>query len=86
MRVLLIYELIPEETKLFVFDNVNPDDELYKKLILANGHYENYVGDAGGNDGTEFLSNYVVNCVSLSVADLPSSGPFDAVFHSGFGL
>lgn len=82
MRVLLVYDLIPEETKLFVFDNVNPNSELYKNLILANGHYSNLGGKAGDNEGTEFLNNYLVDLVAIPI-DLPTSGPFDMVFHSG---
>lgn len=86
MKVLLVYELIPEETKLYVFENVNPESALYKNLALANGHYANYSGDEGDNEGTEFLNEYLANEKAIDVKTLPTAGPFDAVFHSGFGL
>jgi len=86
MKILLIYELIPEDTNFYVFDNVNPDSELFAQLTLANGHYANYEGEHGDNEGTEFLNTYLENLPTLPVEDLPKSGPFDAVFHSGFGM
>lgn len=86
MKILLVYELIPEQTKFYVFENVNANSELYANLIDANGHYANFVGEAGDNDGTEFLDTYIEGVESLDVKGLPEAGPFDAVFHSGFGL
>ena len=61
MKVLLIYELIPEETHFYVLDNVNPNSELYSNLLIANGHYTNFVGEVGDNEGTEFLNLYLEN-------------------------
>ena len=86
MKVLLVYELIPEDTKFYVFENVNPNSELLANLKLANGHYSNYNGETGDNDGTEFLNAYLEDQPLTPVADVPNAGPFDAVFHSGFGL
>lgn len=86
MKVLLIYELIPEETHFYVLDNVNPNSELYSNLLIANGHYTNFVGEVGDNEGTEFLNLYLENQAKTLVSDLPTAGPFDVVIHSGFGI
>ena len=86
MKVLLVYELIPEETRFFIFDNVNPSSELYKNLLDAHGHYSNYEGESGDNAGTEFLNEYLAGNKGIGVKELLNAGPFDAVFHSGFGL
>jgi hypothetical protein len=67
-------------------EDVNPRSTLYANLVLANGHYANYEGDDGDNDGTEFLGAFLEKHPTLPVDDLPIAGPFDAVFHSGFGL
>jgi len=86
MKVLLVYELIPESTKFYVFEDIDASSELYANLVDANGHYSNYVGDAGDNEGTEFLDTYLDGVKGIDVADLPETGPFDIVIHSGFGL
>lgn len=86
MKVLLVYELIPEETFFYVFENVNPDSELYVNLLGANGHYANFEGPFGDNASTEFLVGYLEHQAKLLVENLPHAGPFDTVFHSGFGL
>jgi len=86
MKILLVYELIPEDTKLYVLENVNSNSELYANLLDANGHYTNFDGNNGDNEGTEFVNLYLENLKSLPIADLPKAGPFDVVIHSGFGL
>lgn len=86
MKILLVYELIPEDTKLYVFDNVNPEGELFKHLVGANGHYVNYDGSNGDNSSTEFLTEYLTDREELKIEDLPQAGPFNVVVHSGFGL
>lgn len=85
MKILLVYEIIPENTNFYVFDNINPSSELYMNLVDANGHYGNYEGEHGENEGTEFLNTYLEGLDKLDVKDLPAKGSFDVVFHSGFG-
>lgn len=86
MKVLLVYELVPEETKLYVFDNVSPDSGLYAHLQACNGHFTNTVDDDAPEDSLEFLGNYLVGEKDIPMENLPASGPFDVVFISGFVL
>ena len=86
MKILLIYELIPESTKFYLFDNVNPNSELYEHLLGANGHYTNYEGPAGDNEHTDFLNEYLTGEQQTEVGDVPFLRNIDVVVHSGFGL
>lgn len=83
MRVLLVWELIPEETQFYVFDNVNPAGELARHLMGANGCYGNYDSE---NESTNFLNEFLVKQPKTKIEDLPKIGAVDMVVHSGFGL
>jgi hypothetical protein len=86
MKILLVYELIPEDTKFYVFENVHPGSELHKHLLGAHGHYANFDGPIGDNESTDFLCGYLVTETKANLADIPYAGPFDVVVHSGFGM
>ena len=86
MKILLIYEVVPEETKLYVFENVNPGSELYTHLQACNGHFQNLVDDEAPEEALDFLNNYLEETEKLPMEKLPTAGPFDAVFISGFVL
>ena len=86
MRILLIYEMIPEETKFFVFETIVAGSELYNTLLSANGHYTNLSGEEGDNDATDFLNQNLCGLRGYSVKELPTLGAFDLVVHSGFAM
>lgn len=99
MRVLVIWEEIPEDTKFYVIEN--PTQEQLVMLKKANGQIINYEGP---DDGALYLQrsfllpehlpeeeqrlDEVSQWISNQIAKekLPESGPFDLVIWSGFGL
>lgn len=86
MKILIVYEVVPEETKLFVFENVNPDGQMYQNFLLANGAYGNTIVEEEIETALDQISSYLETHQELEVADLPTAGPFDAVILTGFVL
>ena len=94
MRVLLIWEEIPENTKFFVLDNPTSSD--LDHLSGANETIINYsenddtlwlnsaIGDPRYTESIEGASKWFGR--DIPVADLPKAGAFDQVFWSGFAL
>lgn len=96
MKVLLVWDLLPEEIKFFMIENPTSEQLLY--LNEADGNFANGEGE---NNGTEYL-NFAVIDPSYADGDEPDfcdvgvwydkevkspvNGPIDKVFHSGFIL
>lgn len=95
MRVLIIYEMIPEETRFYVLESVsNAEEDLLRN---AHGKYVNFNDEEDyalrleemlhgtyDENRTHIPGKWVDRRVSLT--DTPFEGPFDLVIHSGFGL
>lgn len=87
MKVLIVWELIPEETQAFVVDVTDADD--LEKLKRCHGYYVN------GTDMDEELSNWISEWM-LTVKDekidlIPDNGPVsigdcELMIHTGFFL
>lgn len=82
MRVLVIYELIPEETKVYILDVEGKD---LAKIRKAHGVYGNNVGD---DKPALWLGDFLEGKQAL---EIKRGKPFEAggvelVVHSGFVL
>lgn len=99
MKVLVIYELVPEDTLCYVVEN--PCDKLLKILHTANGNYIN-IDDGEGVEASDVINmeaclkdehlpedyerQFPGKFQQVDIEDLPKAGPFDMVFHTGFYL
>jgi len=99
MKVLIIYEIIPDETLVYVVDN--PCEALLTLLHAANDSYIN-AGEGEGVDASNVINmeacledKYLPNGYErqfpgkfqqIKISELPNAGPFDKVFHTGFYL
>jgi hypothetical protein len=97
MRVLIIWEEIPENTKFFVIEDAT--EAQVAMLKRANGQIINYEGPT---DGAEWVGRAISKPGEWGVdsqpqdaiwhdklvesAKLPESGPFDVVIWTGFGM
>jgi hypothetical protein len=96
MKILLIWEEIPERTKLFTIND--PTDKQIAMLEEANGKYIN-IDDA--NDGMEYLNWALMDkkykdaqapeytsvwADNQTKTQSPIQGPIDRVYISGFYL
>jgi len=84
MKVLVIYELIPEDTNIYVVD-VTDVDEL-EMLKRAHGNYGNIVGQ--DDEATDWISEWIGQHEKL---DLTPGEPIpiqdcELLIHSGFML
>lgn len=81
MKVLVIYELIPEETKFYLVDAEGDDLE---RMKAAHGVYANYDED---DDAAVWLNDWLEGKEALTLAQgEPLRADFDLVVYSGFGL
>jgi hypothetical protein len=83
MHVLLVYELVPEETKIFVIPA--PTEEELAVLVRAAGQYGN-TEDEGPEVNT--VGEWIVDRWKDHEVDhnVPLTGPFDMVILCGFYL
>ena len=83
MAILLIWELVPEETKFFKFEDC-PDD-IYAAFKKANGGMLGAVGDEDVETSINLIGDYLEahKELEIDVNNLPTSGPYGEVFHTG---
>lgn len=81
MKVLVIYELIPEDTKMYLVEANGADLE---RLKAAHGVYVNYSDD---DDDAVWLNDWLGGWQVLEIErGQPIAAEFDLVVYSGFGL
>jgi hypothetical protein len=81
MKVLVIYELIPEETLFYLVDAEGNDLERLKE---AHGVYVNH---SESDVAAAWLNEWLVDKPKLDLRrGQPIPADFDLVVHSGFGL
>ena len=87
MRFLIVYELVPEETKFYALENygANGDEEIRKNLELANGHF---VNEYDVSEEVDKALEYVSNLLEKATPFTPGTGvvDFDGIYHTGFLL
>jgi hypothetical protein len=96
MKVLLVYENIPECTDFFVITDPTEDD-----LVMLTDAHGKVLNVDDENDGLAFVNNATCDPKyaepgkpeaakwhdsKITVEQLLSAGPFDQVFWSGFSL
>jgi hypothetical protein len=91
MTELLVYEEVPERTRMFIFRN--PTDRQRAILVAANG---TIINDSGMSDEQEdaahllsellFDNGLPDNCSEVVPSAKPTVGPFDTVYFAGFIL
>lgn len=87
MKILLIYELVPEETKVYILTNVSVDDWQWMKLT-----HHNYINAQMPSKEVEvacdMLNNYIEGLDPAAPDDpvLLRGENFDYMIHSGFIL
>jgi hypothetical protein len=101
MRVLLIWNEVPESVKFFAIQD--PTSKELDTLYEANGHYLNLVGDeefepalnrinAALTDDPRGFDEQDIPWVGrwvtneIPVSDMPNAGAFDQIFIAGFLL
>lgn len=89
MKVLLVYELVPERTDFYVF--TDPTDEQTSALRGSHGTFINSEMTTDEQaDAADFLSELLaelptnVTKIDDTKSFKPIEGPFDRVFHAGF--
>lgn len=89
MKILMLYENIPDSTYIYILDNVSPDD--WKWLQLAHGKYINEPGmEANTQAACDKLSIYLENKEKLAPSQISPlllrDAGFDYFIHTGFIL
>lgn len=88
MKILMVYEAIPEHSYVYVLDSVSADD--WKWMQLTHGKYVGTDMDKRASEACEKLSVYLQGKARTSASEvgplLLRSEGFDYFVHTGFLL
>lgn len=84
-KVLLIYELIPESTEVYILEVSDAD---LKWMALCHGHYVNFEMGSRAQKACDRLSDFLVSqkAVPIRAGHPISLIGFDVMIHTGMGM